>query len=82
MDQNLRQNFLDAIRAAESLSGAQVTAYDISGALHKLGILKSGWDGALARHGCAFCEYIRDLAGGRILCSKICRAFRKRTCTT
>lgn len=68
MDQNLRQNFLDAIRAAESLSGAQVTAYDISGALHKLGILKSGWDGGLARHGCAFCEYIRDLAGGRILC--------------
>ena len=68
MDQNLRQQFMDAIRAAEALTGAQVAVHDISGALHKIGVLYSGWDIELSHHGCAFCEYIRDLAGGRILC--------------
>lgn len=65
---DLRQPFLDAIRAAESLSGARVAVHDISGALHKMGILKSSWDTALCHHGCAFCEHVRDLPGGRILC--------------
>ena len=68
MDPNLRQHFMDAIRAAESLAHARVAVHDISGALHQLGALKSGWDVELSHHGCAFCEYIRDLPGGRILC--------------
>lgn len=65
---NLRQPFLDAIRAAESLSGARVAVHDISGALHWMGILKSNWDKALCHHDCAFCKHVRDLPGGRILC--------------
>lgn len=62
-----RQRLLEAVCAVEQLTGARVSLHDTSGFLHSSGLFLPT-DRALCHHHCAFCQYVRDLPGGRALC--------------
>lgn len=63
----LRRRFLAAVTAAERISGTRVTVHDLSGFLRGEEILLRA-DVEVGHHGCAFCQHIRDLPGGREAC--------------
>ena len=62
-----RAHFLNLLQAASALSGAGVCVYDCTGLMQHLGLLQSA-DREIRHHGCAFCEHVRDLPGGRERC--------------
>ncbi len=62
-----RTRFLSLLQAASALSGAGVCVYDCTGLMQHLGLLQAG-DREIRHHGCAFCEHVRDLPGGRERC--------------
>lgn len=65
--QTLRPMMLDIIDAAQQLTKARVTLQDTSGFLHVSGLLQPE-DTVLRHHDCSFCQYVRDLPGGRARC--------------
>lgn len=65
--QSLRAMMLDIVDATQQLTGARVTLQDTSGFLHESGLLQPE-DTMLRHHDCQFCQYVRDLPGGRARC--------------
>ena len=65
----LREMLRRIVASVEQLAGVSVAINDTSGFLHQNGediLTRADWK--LLHHDCAFCQFIRDMPGGRVQC--------------